>query len=202
MTVQIYLLVFAGWLIYWLKKLMEGKTQNKDTFSFGFYFKDNWMEMIFSAVACVLLVWFDMAVHPVDTASKIADFTLGLGAGTSLNGIITSAKPNSMKPVLPVILIFAVVISLSSCSASKSLQSAFNKIQTYAEKHDGQIVVKQETNGAISTKIKMKGVYNADPVKKVFTRATLFFDAVSASFEINTTTTDTTLSLKLPEFGK
>lgn len=98
-TTLMYVLIFSGWFGYWLFKLAQAY-KNVD-FSFSFFIKDNVIEFFtsaFSAGALILLGW---AVLPLDPQSKLANFMLGYGAGSILNTIISTAKPQSITPVKP-----------------------------------------------------------------------------------------------------
>lgn len=97
----LYILVFSGWGYYWLQTLVRGYKVNQATFNWGFFFKDNIMEFVSSLSACFLLLLLGMGVTPTDAATKLADFLLGLGSGSILNNLITTAKPEALTPTKP-----------------------------------------------------------------------------------------------------
>ena len=93
-----WVLLFLGWLMYWLKKLKEMQMAEKGNDAwFSKFIKENIIESIISVVSCLALAIFskEIPAELMDTQGLISVFLIGYGASSILNSIITQAKPKN-----------------------------------------------------------------------------------------------------------
>ena len=90
-----WVLLFLGWLMYWLKKLKEMQITEKGNDAwFSKFIKENIIESIISVVSCLALAIFskEIPAELMDTQGLVSVFLIGYGSSSILNSIITQAK--------------------------------------------------------------------------------------------------------------
>lgn len=95
-----WILVIGGLIMYWLKQAdaARAKAKASGTEWFNFFLRDNVIEFLVSSLACIALVFLGLSLNPTDTPTKIADFMLGFGSTSALNGLISRVKPAAITP--------------------------------------------------------------------------------------------------------
>lgn len=95
-----WVLLFAGWLMYWLKKLDDKRAEMKSkgvkdirVWASGFI-ADNLFEVPISLVACFVLIIFAPSIPTdlIDLHGRISIFMVGFASSSILNGLITKSK--------------------------------------------------------------------------------------------------------------
>lgn len=93
-----WLLIFLGWLMYWLKKLDEERMEHKVKGIIGswhsVFISENIFEIPISLIACFVLVILAPSIPTdlIDLNGKISNFLIGFAGSSILNGLITKSK--------------------------------------------------------------------------------------------------------------
>lgn len=100
---QHWLLLFFGWLMYWLKAMNTVRMMQADKPFFTKFWADNSIEVPTSALACIVLAMMASGIPTdmIDMKGTLAVFLTGYSSSSILNGIITSAKPAPFKNSIP-----------------------------------------------------------------------------------------------------
>lgn len=91
----LWFMLYLGWLAYWGKKLNEINQSNKDKTilcRLGMFWNENWVEVPFSALACIVLALIT-DLPPSVSGSKFimgSVFSLGYSSSSVLNFVVTS----------------------------------------------------------------------------------------------------------------
>ena len=89
-----WLILFIGWLLYWLKKMDEekrkAKVENRSGW-FGAFVEDNSFECPISLIACVILALLSSSIPKdiIDMSGRLSVFIVGYSASSILNGLLT-----------------------------------------------------------------------------------------------------------------
>lgn len=88
-----WILIFCGWLLYWLKILNETRIKNGDKY-IGIFWKENFTEIPTSVVACVVLAILGDSIPSdlLDMHGRISTLLIGYSSSSILNSLITMAK--------------------------------------------------------------------------------------------------------------
>lgn len=93
---MLWFILYLGWFAYWGKKLNEINQSNKEkpiSIRLGMFWNENWVEVPFSALACVVLALIT-DLPPSVSGSKFimgSVFSLGYSSSSVLNFMVTSA---------------------------------------------------------------------------------------------------------------
>lgn len=95
-----WILIFTGWLMYWMKKMDEKRMEQKRNrisetkFWVSSFIQDNLFEVPTSLIACFVLVIFAPSIPPdlIDLNGRISNFLIGFAGSSILNGLITKSK--------------------------------------------------------------------------------------------------------------
>lgn len=89
-----WILLFSGWLLYWLQKLNQYRIEKKGEPFAKFFFKDNMFEIPTSVIACLVLAILGDSIPPdlLDMHGRISTLIVGYSASSILNSLITMGK--------------------------------------------------------------------------------------------------------------
>lgn len=89
-----WLLLFLGWLLYWLKEINEYRTRKVEGNYVVVFWTDNVFEIPISLLSCLILAILSDTIPPelVNMHAKISTLFLGYGSSSILNGLITAGK--------------------------------------------------------------------------------------------------------------
>lgn len=90
-----WVLLFLGWLMYWLKNLNQAKKDSKGNPQwFSLFINDNLFEIPVSVVSCLVLALLADSIPPdiMDMKGKLSILIVGYSASSILNGLITNFK--------------------------------------------------------------------------------------------------------------
>lgn len=95
-----WLILFLGWLFYWLKKMHDISQSHKGkgiSAQFEIFVQDNLWEVLSSFVACIALSFMTPAPPPgyVNAVWYAMVFLTGYASSSILNSIITKSKGNN-----------------------------------------------------------------------------------------------------------
>ena len=90
-----WMLLFFGWLMYWLKTMNSSRTQYAGAPFLMAWWKDNFIEIPSSVIACFVLAMLarEIPTDLIDLKGLLSVFITGYSSSSILNGLITNFKP-------------------------------------------------------------------------------------------------------------
>ena len=89
-----WVLLFCGWLLYWLKELNACRIGNKNGPFLTKFWQSNMFEVPTSLISCFVLAILGNSIPPdlLDMSGRISTLLIGYSSSSILNSLITMGK--------------------------------------------------------------------------------------------------------------